>query len=257
MTIFDRGFTLVDEPESDFGLDLALEISSKLRGKKEKISADAMDLLGIEQSIYQKNFVRLMLFSGAKPDLIAKCMDVKEELIVAYREIFFDITKIRGQLGKLEYYETMLSRWPDGTDEHSFAIMLRDAHLGGEDIVMEQFNIVLDDYSVSEYKDRAQKKAMLSLKKVERGERDFKTHIEEIKARDATIKTIDAAAPADSKSDKSTMSELVDILKFMNEEGMGKGTTEVRSYDVDAEEFVEAILVAKPAIADNTKSDEN
>ena len=236
MTIYDSGFTLTGEPEKDEVFDLALEISNKLKGKTKDISPEAMELLSIEQSRFRKPFICLMIFAGAKNELTAECMGVKEELIEAYREIFFDITKFKGPLGKVEFYENMMHDNRQGSEQHAFGKMLRDAHLGGADIVMAQFDISLGGQTPAEYKDFTTKKMLWKNKLAERGDITHEELLAEAKSGNTTLDLIAKASGEEDKSKMSDIAELVKILTLIEDKGMGKSTVEFDTYDVETEE---------------------
>jgi len=246
LSIFDEDFNLIREPEEDNTFDLALEISNRLKGKTKKLSHDATELLEAEQGRIRGSFIKLMLFADAQIETIAACMDMKEELVVAYKEIFFDTSLIRGQLGKTEMYEDMLYKYDDGTQQFNFATMLRDAHLGGPDIVMAQFNIELDAYGVASYKDREQKYMMWQLKDTDRGSRDYITLNDQMRARKAVLTTIKEAAATNGHHKMSDLASLVRIIETMSEESMGVGEIEVRSYDIETDTVMEADLLPAP-----------
>ncbi len=237
---------LVREPVDDKHFDLALEISSTLRGKEIKLSADAEEILYIEQSRFRSTFIKLMLFVDSTPELIGKCIDMKEELIIAYRELFFDMSLIRGQLGKTEYYEDAFYAHAEGTSDYAFAKLLEEAHLGGKEVVMAQFNITIDDYSVAGYKERTSQIAMWREKIVDRTTQDYQALTIEAKAKDAILSVVTKAASKDDKAKMSDLGALVKILEHMNGEGMGREDKEVRSYNVDTEEVYEAEYDALP-----------
>ena len=248
LTVFDDDFLIIREPKEDRHFDLALELSNYFRGKTTTLSADAEEMLWIEKSKFRTTFIKTMLFADAQLDLIAKCMDMKEELVVCYRELFFDMSQVRGQLGKTELYETIFATYEEGTEEYNFGIMLRDAHLGGVEIVLAQFNITLDHHSVAGYKERQIALLQWRLDTTDRGDRDYEKLMQEIRARDATIAAITKESSEDDRSKMSDLASLVKILEHKNDKDMGRGHLEVRTFDTKTEEVidVDASLLTAP-----------
>jgi len=249
LSVFDEEFVLIREPKEDRHFDLALELSNHFRGKATTLSADAEEMLWVEQSKFRTTFIKTMLFADAELDLIAECMDMKEELVLCYKELFFDMSQVRGQLGKTEVYETIFATYKEGTKEHSFGIMLRDAHLGGVEIILAQFNITIGHHSVADYKERQTALLQWRLDTTDRGDRDYEELTKEIKARDATLAAIAKAASTDDKAKMSDLASLVKILEHMNEKDMGRGQLQVRAFDTKTEEVidVDASLLTTPA----------
>jgi hypothetical protein len=162
-------------------------------------------------------------------------MDIKKELIVAYKELFFNTSRIRGQLGKTAYYEGIFRETRESSEQHKFAKMLRDAHLGGPEVVMAQFNITIDDYSIVGYKDRAQKLMVWREKVVDRDDRDYQALQIETKLRDAMISTVTKAAAKEGTNKVSDVAALAKAVQEMNKEGLGRATVSPRLYDVTDE----------------------
>jgi hypothetical protein len=256
LSVYDEDFNLKREPKEDELFDLALEISNKLKGKTTVISADAEELLYVEQGRIRGKFIKLMLFTNASIELISKCMDMKEELVVAYRELFFDTSLIRGQLGKTEMYEDIFYKYDEGSEEFAFGIMLRDAHLGGPEIVMAQFNIELNNYGVASYKDREQQLLMWQLKETDRGDRDYEALEKQIKTRKSVMATIKDAAATEGKHKMSDLAALTKIITEMSDADMRRGEIEVRAYDLEKEEVIEAEVAELPA-PEKTDEEEN
>ena len=255
LSVFDENFDLIREPSEDILFDLAVEISKKLKGKLNKISADAEELLYIERGRMRGPFIKLMLFVDADIELIADVMDIKEELVVAYRELFFDTSLIRGELGKTELYEDIFAEEEEGTPEFDFGIMLRDAHLGGPDIVMAQFNIEPKNYSSTDFKDREQQLMMWRLKQTDRGDRNYEALKKEIDARKAVIAGIKEAASTDNKSELSDIGHLNKILEDIVARDLGRKEKFVRSFDTKTEEVIEAEVM--PVSEITHKKEEN
>lgn len=243
LSVFDESFNLIREPAEDKFFDMAVEISKKLKGKMTTISEDAEELLYIEQGHLRSNFIKLMLFVDANIEVISKAMDVKEELIIAYRELFFDTSLIRGSLGKTELYEEIFSTTTEGTTEFAFGIMLKEAHLGGPDIVMAQFNIEINNYSVTDYKDREQQLMMWRLKQTDRGDRDYEALKKEIDTRKAVISGIKDAS---AKDDRATMSDLGLLNKILQDQAareLSREEKHVRFFDTKTEEVIDAEVI--------------
>jgi len=256
LSVYNEEFNLQREPKEDDLFDLALEISNKLKGKTTTISADAEELLLIEQGRLRSKFIKLMLFIDADTDLIARCMDMKEELVIAYRELFFDTSLIRGQLGKTEMYEDIFFAYKEGSEEFAFGIMLRDAHLGGPEIVMAQFNIELNGYGVASYKDREQQLMMWQLKVTDRDDRDYGLLETQIKTRKSVLTTVKDASASEGKHKVSDLASLTKIIGDMNIADLKRGETEVRAYDLETEQIIEAEIAELPA-PEKTNEEEN
>ncbi len=256
LSVYDEAFNLQREPKEDDLFDLALEISNKLKGKTTTLSADAEELLYIEQGRLRSMFIKLMLFTEANTELIARCMDMKEELVIAYKELFFDTSLIRGQLGMTELYEDIFFGYKEGTEEFAFGIMLRDAHLGGPEIVMAQFNIELNGYGVAGYKDREQQLMIWQLRDTDRGDRDYETLDKQIKTRKSVMQTIKEASASEGKHKVSDLASLTKIIHEMNVADMKQGEIEVRAYDLETEQVIEAEVAELPA-PEKTNEEEN
>jgi len=239
LSIFDEEFNLLREPEEDRTFDLALEISNKLKGNTTELSQDAEELVYAANSRIRSSFLKAMLFVDAPMDMIVKATDMREDLIKAFKEIFFDTSLLRGQLGKTEYYEDIFYKYPKGTEEHSFGIILRDAHLGGPDVVLSQFNIELDDYGVAGYKSREQKILMWQLKETDRGDRDYESLHKQIKARKEVLSAIKETTATSDKHKQSDLASLIEILADINNKDLSRGEKQVRRYNVETEEFID------------------
>ena len=256
LSVFDENFDIIREPEEDNIFDLAVEISKKLKGKIDKLSADAEELLRIERGRIRGVFIKLMLFVDADIKLISDIMDIKEELVIAYRKLFFDTSLIRGELGKTEFYEDIFAEAEEGTPEFSFAEMLRDAHLGGPEIVMAQFNVEPKNYSVTDFRDREQKLMMWRLKQTDRGDRDYEALKKEIDARKAVIASIKEAASQDNKSEMSDLAHLAKVLEEIKARDLGRKEKFVRAFDPKTGEVIEAEVVPQAQITHNKQETE-
>jgi len=252
LTVFDGEFNLIGELEDDKHFDLALEISNKLQGKVEGVSDEAEDLLWIEQHQMRYTFIKLMLFVDAEINIIADAMDMKEELVTAYKKLFFDVHKIRGgHLGRTQFYEDIFAKYNEGSQEFAFGIMLREANLGGEDIILAQFDINMRDMSVTRYKDLLQKKAIWRENIVERSdEQDYDALHAEMKSRESVLNLVTKATSKDDKAKISDLGALVRVLESMNKMDLGRGQLQLRTYDTKTEEVFEAELLEPPKQTD-------
>ena len=253
LTVFDSKYNLERELEDDHHFDVALEISTKMKGGEISLSKDAKEMLYIEDSVFRTTFIKTMLFARANIELIATVMGLTEDMVLLYRELYFNVELIRGELGMTEMYESLMGRYPEGSMQHSFALMLRDAHMGGVDIVLAQFNIRQNHYSVSNYKDRQQALLQWRLDTVEADNGDYEKLLLEIKARDATLAALSKASSKDDKAKMSDLGALVKVLDLMHEKDIGKKEEGVASFDIETGTVIEAEAIAIPEKIEDSK----
>jgi hypothetical protein len=251
LSVFGSDFEIKGEIGDEEVFDIALEISGFINKRVETLSPTSAEVYYIYEREIRRNFVELMLFVGAKEALIAKATDMDETVIAAYRKIFFDTTLIRGELGRTEYYEEIFSKYPQGSPEFERAEMFREAHLGGPEIVLQQFNIELDDYDTKSYKDRAAKFISWNHKKLARGDMSIDEYIPVAKATSDILVTIERATKADEAVKTSDLERLGDILQLMHENDVSVGEVDVRSYDPSKEEVIDVPLIANEENTEN------
>jgi len=238
LSVLDKHWDLTGTLENDDHFDYALELSAYYKGQTTEISEVAQDIVWIRETTFRQWFVEAMLFVDGDPALIGQCIDMKKESIEAYKSIFFEVSRLRGQLGKTEYYEIIMSENDKNTQEYSRASMLREAHLGGPEVIMEQFNINLFDYSLSAYKDTAQKVLAWKEKVFERDGGDYDQFQKGLKAKSETLNVIQKASANTDSNKMSDIAALTRVLEEMHAEGLVEGEIELDSYNVELEEVI-------------------
>jgi len=242
LTIFNEEFSLSWEPESDKAFDLALEISSYLQGKIESVSDDAKKLLEIEQNPVFSRFFKLMLITD-KPgvdaiEYIHMATGLDKELISVYKELFFDTSRLMGELGKTAFYIELQRNNPIGSEEYEFGKMLEEAHIGGPDVVLDNFNIDTNGYDDNAYRRFAAKRAMYDYKMLRRTG-DYETFSNRMNANNAIITTIDKSVPKSADSAKNDIQRLVSVIEEISKQGAISNDVDVPVFDPAHEEIIE------------------
>jgi len=255
LSIYDEEFNITGTIKDDSLFEVALEISGFKNGGVTALSPLAEQVMYIYERNVRRNFVELMLFVGARPGLIAEAAGMKEEVITLYTSLFFDNTLIVGQLGKTEYYEGIFEIHREGTVEYDRGAMFREAHLAGPEVILQQFNIELDNYDLIAYKDQVSKYATWTHRRAARGDIDIEEYGPIAKAADGIIATIDKATRKDDDVKKSDLEGLTEVLGQMYEAGLGISDKSVRTYDTTTEEVIEVPVLEAPKEKNEEKED--
>ncbi len=243
LSVFNDSFDIVRDPYDDDAFDVALEISNFKNNRSETLSELPSKVMYIYEREIRRNFVELMLFLDASHTLIAKACGVEEKVITMYSAIFFDNTLIIGEIGKTEYYEEIFATADSGSKEYMRAEMFREAHLGGVDVVLQQFNIELDGHDTRSYKNRVAQFANWKHRQLVRGDIRIEEYVPVAKAATDIINTIDKATKNDESAKQSDLEALAGILQQMHDAGIGTSEVEVKSYDPATEEVIDVPMI--------------
>jgi hypothetical protein len=239
LSVFDTDYNIIRDIKSDAALDVALEISAYLRNNTSDISPEAEDVLYIKNRHRRKTFVEAMLFTKGEIDTIALATGMDKGIIELYRDIFFDTSLLRGEVGLIEFYEDIFDMYDPGTPEFEYARIMREAHLGGPDIIMAQFNIQLRNYDPAAYKSRVMKLAQFKHAMTELGDSSFDELLVQTKARDAIISLTEKASKKDGAHSQSDLARLTAAIEMIADKGLGTQNEEVLMYDPATEEIID------------------
>jgi len=253
LSVFDEEFNLIKDIEDNKSFGVALEISNYLTGASEELSKEAEDVLYIYKRKRRKLFVEAMLFVSAEEATIAMSTGMSEEVIRLYRDLFFDSRILRGPLGRTEFYEEIFEEFDVNSEEYEYGQMLKEAHIGGEDIILAQFNIMLNN-DPQAYKVRAMKLAHFRYALAEAGDITFDNLAKETRARDAIITLTEKAAKKDDGHKQSDISRLYHILEKMSDMGeVGEGDISLPIFNQETEEIIDVSDVT----GETTQEDDN
>ena len=159
---------------------------------------------------------------------------------------------MRGPLGRTEFYEEIFDDFDPGTEEYEYARMMREAHLGGEEVVMAQFNVMLGNDPAA-LKARAMNLAQFKYALAEVGDITFDKLITETKARDAIISLTEKASRTSDKHKESDISRLYHVLEKISEQSLGKSEVDVPYFDPATEEVIELEDLSEKEDTDETE----
>jgi len=239
LTVFDADYNIIRDIERDNSLDVALEISAYMRKATTTISLEAEDVLYIKNRHRRKVFVEAMMFSGGDIDTIALATGMDKEIITLYGDIFFDTRLIRGEVGKVEFYEDIFDTYNVESPEFEYGRIMREAHLGGPEIVMAQFNIQLRGYDPAAYKSRVMKLAQFQHAMAELGDVSFEDLAVQTKARDAIISLTEKATRQDGAHSQSDLSRLTAAIELIADKGLGREEEVIPIFNLETEEIID------------------
>jgi len=206
------------------------EIISYLTDETEynNLSNEAKDILFILNDELTFLFTAALLFIKTDVDEISKYIDVKPDLIGYFKEFFFRVDSIRGQIAKIGFFKRLIVA--EEQEKQHLGIILKSAHTFGIEYVKWKFGLVelspeSEKIMESTFKDMYFKYMETSF---ENKMGDILSHIR------AGKQLISAAADIQKaySTGGSTMDDIKSYLVKLQEES-GKSSIDIEEIDID------------------------
>lgn len=137
---FDDDWNIIKDLE-DGTMEIAIQVAEFKKHSTKPKSPYARQLVRIMDKPIHTSFIEAMLFCGTSIDTISSKSELSGQLILYYKELFFDTEEFMCKLDKIEYFQWLLDSSQQGEGMHTKGILLKSAFTYGWEYIASQFHM--------------------------------------------------------------------------------------------------------------------